>query len=101
MAKTSLKTPRWSTEKSRVNKIVCPMYIHRWWGPILCLSHPDNLTRLLASTKNADLEWTQFNFLRFMSLQNTDFVLPLVSVYQFMVHKIVNVKLILSLAYIK
>ena len=66
---------------------------HRWWWPVFCLSYPDILTRLLASTKNANLEWTQLNFLRFMSLQNLDFVLSLVSIHQFIVHEIENVKL--------
>ena len=46
---------------------------HRWWWPVFCLSHPDILTRLLASTKKAQLEWTQLNFLRFTSLQKNKF----------------------------
>lgn len=61
----------------------------------LYLTHPDSQTRLLPCTRKVDLEWTQLNFLGFTSVWNLVFVIPLVSIHQFMFHEIENVKIYL------
>lgn len=43
---------------------------------ILHLCRPDTQVRMLACTKEVDLEWTRLNFLRFTKVQNLAFVFP-------------------------
>ena len=67
----------------------------RWGDDYFSL--PDNLTRLFACTKKVNLECIRLNFVRFTNVKNLAFILPLLSIDQFMVHGIEKVNLIFSL----